>query len=190
MDTPAAPQSIGWLKDYDKALAESRNLKRPILIDVMKVPCRGCSKLDGVTFTDSQVISQIAERFVPLKLDLFADRKWVRPLNVFWTPTILFADRRGTIQYESLNYLPPPEFLDLLDIGEAMTRMRWAEYGRAFNLFGRVVERNANSAFAPEAIYRQGLVKFLQDSSNPALYDIWQPLFDRFPDSIWTKRIP
>lgn len=185
-----AHPSIDWLRNFDEALAESRNARKPVLIDICKAPCAGCEKLDKETFSNQVVSREISERFIAVKLDLFDDRRWVRPLNVFWTPTILFADRRGIVHYKSLNFLPPAEFVDLLDLGEAMTRMRWANYDRASELLAGIPNRNPDSPWAPEAIYRRGLVEYLQSNDNASMYEIWQELRDRFPDSIWTKRIP
>jgi hypothetical protein len=143
-----------------------------------------------VTYPDPAVAATIAARFVPVRLDLFRDRQAVRPLNVIWTPTLLFADRRGTVYYRSLNFLPPADFLDLLDVGEAETRLRWAEYDRAIALLAAVTERNPSGPFAPEAIYRRGIATYLKTHSNEAVYAIWREVQERFPDSLWARRIP
>jgi hypothetical protein len=143
-----------------------------------------------VTYPHPFVAAAVTERFVPVRLNLFHDRAAVRPLNVIWTPTILFADRRGTVHYRSLNYLPPADFLDLLDIGEANTRLRWGEYDHAIALLGAVTERNPDGPFAPEAIYWRGIVTYLKTRSNDAMYAIWREIEERFPDTIWARRIP
>jgi hypothetical protein len=132
----------------------------------------------------------VSERFVPLRLDLYADRSVVRPLNVIWTPTLLVADRRGTVHYRSLNYLPPADFLDMLDIGEANVRLRWAEYDRAIELLAAVPARHPAGPLAPEAIYWRGIAIYLKTHANDAMYAVWQEILDRYPDSIWARRIP
>ena len=143
-----------------------------------------------MTYPAAAVRAAIAARFVPLRLDLFADRAVVRPLNVIWTPTLLFADRRGTIHYRSLNFLPPADFLDLLDVGEANVRLRWAEYDRAIELLTAVADRNPDGPLAPEAIYHRGIATYLKTRSTPAMYAVWRELQERFPHSIWARRIP
>jgi hypothetical protein len=132
----------------------------------------------------------VTERFVPVRLDLFRDRAVVRQLNAIWTPTHLFADRRGTVHYRSLNFLPPADFLDLLDIGEASVRLRWGEYDRAIELLAAVTQRRPAAPLAPEAIYRRGIATYLKTRSNDEMYAIWQELLARFPGSIWAHRIP
>jgi len=110
---------------------------------------------------------------------------------VFWTPTILFADRSGKVRYTSPNFLPVPEFLDVLDIGEAMVGMRWREYDQAIDRLQDVVERSPNGPLTDEAIYWRGIAAYFRDgkSSRPARAE-WRELLERFPDSIWAIRIP
>lgn len=142
-----------------------------------------------MTYPHPAVRRAIVDRFVPLRLDLFADRDAVRPLNVVWTPTVLFADRRGTVHHRSLHFLPPADFLDLLDIGEASTRLRWAEYDRAIALLAAVTERDPAAPLAPEAIFLRGIATYLKTGDGGAMEAIWRELRDRFPDSIWTRRV-
>jgi hypothetical protein len=128
---------------------------------------------------------------VPLKLDLFkSPREIVRPLDVIWTPTILFADRRMSVHYRSLNFLPPRHFLTLLDIGEAEVNLRWSRTSQAIALLERAFERDPDGPFAAEALYRRGIATYLLTHSNPEMYAVWDTLREKFPESIWSARIP
>lgn len=134
---------------------------------------------------------EVSARFVPLKLHLFeSPRATVRPLDVIWTPTILFADRRLSAHYRSLNFLPPRHFLTLLDIGEAEVGLRWSRTQHAVDLLRGAYERDPDGPFAAEALYRQGIAIYLLTRSNPQMYAVWDILRGRFPDSIWAQRIP
>ena len=143
-----------------------------------------------MTYPDPAVRAAVNARFVPLRLDLYRDRAVVRPLNVIWTPTLLITGRRGIVHYHSVNFLPPADFLDLLDIGEANMRLRWAEYDRAISLLATVTDRRLDAPLAPEALYWRGIATYLKTRSNPAMYAVWGELRERFPDSIWARRIP
>ncbi len=143
-----------------------------------------------MTYPDPAVRQAIAARFVPLRLDLFADRAVVRPLNVIWTPTLLVADRRGMVHYRSVNFLPPADFLDVLDIGEANARLRWGEYDRAMELLAAVPARHPDGALTPEAIYWRGIAAYLKTRSNEDLDAIWAEIPERWPNSIWARHIP
>lgn len=133
----------------------------------------------------------MSARFVPLKLHLFeGPREAVRPLNVIWTPTILFADRRWTVHHQSINFLPPHHFLTLLDIGEAEVALRWSRPQQAIDLLAAAYERDPDGPFAAETLYRRGIATYLLSHSNPEMYAIWNILRERFPQSEWTARVP
>ncbi len=186
-----APSTINWRTDFAEATTRSRSERKPVVIDVYQDNCSGCDKLDEVTFADPTVIEAVTTRFVPLKLHLFQDREFTRANQVFWTPTILFADRSGKVRYTSVNFLPVPEFLDLLDIGEAMVGMRWKEYETAIARLQDVVDRSPNGALTAEAIYWRGIAAYFRDGKSPRSANTeWTELLERFPDSIWAKRVP
>ncbi len=180
-----------WLQDTQQARERALKERKTILIDVMKDHCRGCDKLDAVTYPDPEVASAVRSRFVPLKLNLFrSPRDVIRPLDVIWTPTILFTDRRGTVHYRSVNFLPPSLFLTLLDIGEANVDLRWSRTDHAINLLRGAYQRDPEGALAPEVLYHLGIATYLKTRSNTDLYGVWGVLRERFPKSIWTARIP
>ncbi len=144
-----------------------------------------------MTYPDAQIIEAVNQRFIPLKLDLFKDpREVVRPFNVIWTPTILFADRRGTVHYQSVNFLPPDLFLTLLDIGEANVDLHWSRTDHSIELLQGTYERDPNGLLAPEALYWWGIAVYLKTHSNDDMYRVWDVLRERFPQSIWTQRVP
>lgn len=144
-----------------------------------------------MTHPDSSVIDAVNKRFIPLKLDLFEDpRDVIRPLNVIWTPTILFADRRGTVHYRNVNFLPPKLYLTMLDIGEANVDMHWSRTDHAIGLLRESYERDPESLLAPEVLYWWGIALYLKTHSNDEMYGVWDVLRQRFPDSIWTQRVP
>ena len=189
--TTSTLSSITWLDDFAEAVTVARKQRKPILIDVYQDDCGGCDKLDDETFADPDVVREIAFRFVPLKLDLFQDREFTRQHQVFWTPTILIADHSGKVRYTSVNYLPPAEFRDILDIGEGLAAMRWKGYDKAIDLFTDVRDRTPEGPLTAEAIYWRGIAAYFRDGkSSTSANAEWNELLERFPDSIWAKRVP
>ena len=69
-----------------------------------------------------------------------------------------------------------------------MVLLRWAGYAQALDLLASIESRNPESPFVAEALYRQGLVAFLESGSSERLRANARTLADRFPDSEWTKR--
>jgi len=182
---------ITWLTDWDEATALARAQRMPIVVDVYQDNCGGCVRLEEETLADPVVAEEIARRFVPVKLHLFRDRAITRDWQIFWTPTVLFGDRSGKIRYTSINYLPPAEFLDVLDIGEAKVAMRWREYDTAIDRLRDVEARHPDGPLTAEALYWRGMVEYFRDGKNPAAARaVWAEIQERFPDSIWAKRQP
>lgn len=186
-----SPPTINWITDWNEAVAKARSGKKPILIDVYQDDCGGCVRLEQETLAARTVREQIADRFVPVKLHLFRDRAVTRSWGVFWTPTVLFGDRSGKIRYTSINYLPADDFLDVMDIGEAMVAMRWRDYEMSIFRLRDVEERHPDGSMTAEAIYWRGMAEYFRDGNNPATAKrVWADIRERFPDSIWAKRQP
>src|SRR5690625_2184740 len=114
----------------------------------------------------------------------------MRPLNVIWTPTLLFADRRGTVHYRSINFLQPRAFLTILDIGESQVDMRWTRCNTAIDWLRTAFERDPEGKLADEVMYWWGIAVYLKTRSNDEMYRFWDDLRERFPDSICTARVP
>jgi hypothetical protein len=144
-----------------------------------------------VTYPDPGVQQVLTDRLVLLKLDLFnSPRQQVRPLNVIWTPTLLFADRRGTVHYQNINFLPPREFLTMLDLGESHVDLRWTRTDQAIERLRSAYERDPDGVLADEVMYWWGIAVYLKTRSNPQMYEIWERMRAKFPDSIWSARVP
>jgi thioredoxin-related protein len=192
MNQPAPHvEPVAWMSDLAEAIREARAQRKPILIDVYKDDCHGCDRLDEETFADPEVAKQVTSRFIPLKLHLFRDREFSRQWQVFWTPTVLFADKSGKVRYTSPNFLPVPAFLDLLDIGEAEVAMRWKEHDKAIGLLTDLVQRSPDGPLTAEALYWRGIAAYFKEgNSRQAGEREWRELQERFPDSIWALRIP
>jgi hypothetical protein len=144
-----------------------------------------------VTYPDPDVQQVLTDRLVLLKLDLFnSPRQQVRPLNVIWTPTLLFADRRGSVHYQNVNFLPPREFLAMLDLGESHVDLRWTRTDQAIDRLKAALERDPDGPLADEVMYWWGIAVYLKTRSNPQMYEIWDRMREKFPDSIWSARVP
>jgi thiol:disulfide interchange protein DsbD len=65
---PHVPE-IPWLRDEPSAVAQARASGKALLVDFSAEWCAACKELDLHVFTDPAVKAEIAERFVPLKID-------------------------------------------------------------------------------------------------------------------------
>jgi hypothetical protein len=135
------------------------------------------------------VIEAVESRFVALRLDHKDPR--VRELHVAWLPTVLVADRRGVVHERNVNSVPPAEFLDVLDLGEAKARLREAGYDTAVARLEAALARRPDGPLHPELLFWLGIAGYYRGGHDGAARDrAWADLMARYPDSIWALRVP
>ena len=145
--------------------------------------------MDTVTYPDPAVAEAISRRFIPVLATTGTPAARAFPLRLLWLPTLVILDRRGAEHYRSVNALPPADLLDMLDIGEALVRMREAGYADAASLLASVETRRSDSPFAAEARYWSGVAAyFAAGRDRAAIAGVWSALRADFPGSPWSAR--
>lgn len=135
------------------------------------------------------VIDVVEARFVALRLD--HKDPHVRDLQVAWLPTILVADRRGVVHERNVNSVPPAEFLDVLDLGEAKARMREAGHDVAVARLEAALARRPDGPLHPELLFWLGIAGYYRGGHDGEARDrVWDDLMVRYPGSIWALRVP
>jgi thioredoxin:protein disulfide reductase len=115
-----ASTPIRWRTDEASAVAESRRLARPLLVDAWADWCAGCKLLDRNTWSDPRVRDEVEAHFVPLRLDVSAEgtaaEVRVRALEVTALPAVLICPPRGCdpAVRRSVGYLKAAEMLAFL----------------------------------------------------------------------------
>jgi thioredoxin:protein disulfide reductase len=121
-------QMIPWLHDEKLAVQQSRTTGKPLLIDFFAEWCAACKELDVHTWKDPVVAREVAERFVPLKIDATEESEendsLQKKYGVPGLPTVLMMacrDERppecavpGEGPTRVTGFLPPPEMLERL----------------------------------------------------------------------------
>lgn len=69
-NTAVAAGKITWLRTEESAFLEAKNTGKPILIDMWAEWCEACKKMDTSTFVDPNVVQELSQHWVTLKLDL------------------------------------------------------------------------------------------------------------------------
>ena len=122
---------IPWLHDEIAAVKQSRATGKPMLIDFGADWCAACKELDLHTWTDPVVAQEVAQKFVPLRIDATyetdANEKLMKKYGVPGLPTVLMvackdpqpacagpADGPTRIT----GFLEPPEMLERLRMAE------------------------------------------------------------------------
>ena len=131
----------------------------------------------------------MAARFIGLKLDHRDSH--VRELTVIWLPTLLITDHRGVIHYRNVNAVPPDDLLDVLDLGEAHVRLRWAKPDMAESILAGALARRDDGPLTPELLFWHAIAAYnMGDHDDDARDRIWARLLRDYPESIWAHRVP
>jgi thiol:disulfide interchange protein len=110
--TSHAASEVRWEHDWDRAFERARAEGKPVLVDFYADWCVWCKHLDSITFRDEKVAELLANRVVPLGINIDADvRPIIREYRIEAPPTIVVFDASGTELGRILGYLPPTGFL-------------------------------------------------------------------------------
>ena len=61
---------ILWLEDYDQALAQARQLKKPLMITIFMPGQDWCERMDKTTYVQPEVVRYVENTFVPVRLNI------------------------------------------------------------------------------------------------------------------------
>jgi tetratricopeptide (TPR) repeat protein len=112
---PAAPSAITWERDYAKAVQRAQAEKKLIVADMFTDWCVLCKKMDAETFSDPQLIKDIANKYVWLKLNTETEedgKRLQKDFAILTYPTTLVLDRDGEEVDRIGRFLPATEFTE------------------------------------------------------------------------------
>jgi len=109
---------VAWQPYSDHLLEETRNLKKPVIIDFLCHLVHPCRELEDITFHDSPVVNEAAGHFVMIKVDLTQSgnpvyESLLKQYEVKGVPTIVFLSPQGKEwpDLRLVDYLSPDQFL-------------------------------------------------------------------------------
>jgi len=111
----SAPQEgdVQWAGTWDAAFFRAKSEEKVVLVTFYADWCIWCKKLEDTTLADSSVVSFLAEKTVPVRLDVDgAGRELSDEYRVDGLPTVLILKNDGTELGRIPGYLPPEGFLE------------------------------------------------------------------------------
>jgi hypothetical protein len=141
-----------------------------------------------VTYPHEKVAEYISGHFAPWKVSYDTASRLLRRYNVVWTPTIIFADRKGTEHFRLTGFLPPEVFITYLAMGRAGVAWGSHNYPEAAELFDAVARDFPDSPLAPEAVYYRGVARVKATDDDAHLDQVVADLQRLYPDSEWLLR--
>jgi TolA-binding protein len=97
-------------------------------------------------------------------------------------------DASGKERWRIEGYLPKNEFRAQLELGLArmsFMEKRWAE---AEQKYDQVIERYAETAAAPEAVYWKGISRYKMTNDHTVLGGVAEELGAKYPESVWAQK--
>jgi hypothetical protein len=143
--------------------------------------------MDAVAYPDPSVIEFVTGNLVPLRIP--ADHPDLgRQFKVKWTPTLLILETDGTEQYRTLGFYPPKDLIPSLLIGMGKAFFNRPDRPKAREYFQRIIDEFPDSSLAPEAIYLNGVSKYIESHDVSNLIGIYDRLTSDYPGSPWVTR--
>ena len=185
-------KEINWFTEaqIEEALEASKTTLRPIFIDFWSPGCKGCAKMDAVSYEDDSVIRFLYERFICIKYNTKSPNTYLKKLTghapLLWSPTFVVLDYHLSEMRRIVGYLPPEELLAELTISEGLIELLHTNAHGAYLKFESVIDDFSETHAAPEALYWLGVAAFRRNGrSLKALIPKWQAIYDRYPQSVW-----
>ncbi|MCL2115061.1 MAG: thioredoxin family protein [Methanobrevibacter sp.] len=83
---------IQWNENYTSAILESKKTNKPMFVYFWASWCSYCKQLESETFTNLMVQREIAENYIPVKVDGDTYPELCSKYNVMGFPTLIIID--------------------------------------------------------------------------------------------------
>jgi uncharacterized protein YyaL (SSP411 family) len=103
---PNRAAEIAWRPFGEKAFQEAQVADKPVLLAISAVWCHWCHVMDETSYSDPEVIRQINERYVPIRVDNDERPDVNRRYNMGGWPSTVFLTPDGEIVHGG-TYVPP-----------------------------------------------------------------------------------
>lgn len=177
----------------EEAFALAKAERRPLLIDFWADGCKGCQRMDTVTYENEQVRDYLDQHYVLVKFNVkevtkaFTTKYLTRAL--IWTPAFFMYTPEGDVLREATGYLPPHQFLPELTIGRALLAIRRGKAADAIPLLSGLITGELPPALHQEVLYWLGVAAFFAEGKSfEALAPYWRELRATWPGTLWAER--
>jgi thioredoxin-related protein len=118
-------EKIAW-QEFDNGISLASTQQKYVLMDVYTTWCGWCKKMDSEVYTNEEVSSLIADRFIPIKLDAeghktvhfkgntYTERELASFLGVEGYPTTVILSPTQDVTTLEAGYFEPGKFVKFL----------------------------------------------------------------------------
>lgn len=136
--------------DFGTLLARAAKSNKGVALVFEQAVCAGCAELHEKKFRNAALSKALTNQFEVARLDIWgkraikdfrnqasSDSLLAKSLNIRYTPTIVFFDRRGTEILRLESYLTPEHFGDLITYATTDARKRYASFQEYLGYLGQ-----------------------------------------------------
>jgi thiol-disulfide isomerase/thioredoxin len=179
--------------DVEIAFETAKKNRLPVLVDFWSEGCKGCKKMELVTYANELITGYIQTNFVFVKFNtahkLYSFRNTYLSSAHLWTPCFIVFSNDGSEVRKISGYLPPRQFINEMELGRAMACLRKAQSEEALAVLENLIRVSGDDAITQEALYWAGVCAFYADKKNlGALISFWEKLLELYPTSNWAER--
>lgn len=179
--------------NVDTAFEAARNTRLPVLVDFWSEGCKGCKKMEEVTYPDSRIRQYLAAHFVFVKYNTANRQPGFKNTYItgphLWTPAFIVFANDGSEVRKVSGYLPPGQFIDEMELGRAMAAIRKAKSPEAIAILEQLYANSENGSIKQEALYWLGVSAFYANKKSVShLVPYWEKLMSEYPGSAWADR--
>jgi len=141
-----------------------------------------------VTYSDECVAEALNRHFVPVQVDYEKAAKLVDQYQAIWTPSLNVVDARERRVFHAEGWLPPAEFLAMLQTARGQFSLPSKKFDDAAAHFQAVFDKYPFSPYAPQALYYRGVSRYLSSHKVEELKEDWIMLQRFYPASAWSVK--
>jgi YHS domain-containing protein/thioredoxin-related protein len=115
MDTRAnAQQEIIWETNFERAITQANTLNRPLFLHFYGDNCPPCKLMETNVFKNGQVINQMNQSFVPLKIKVSEQTQLAKKYSIQVIPTDIVLTQDGRLIHRRQGGIATERFLEYL----------------------------------------------------------------------------
>jgi thioredoxin-related protein len=176
--------------EAEKAFQLAKQKQLPVLVDFWAPGCKGCKKMDIITYQSLEIQKYVSSNFQFVKYDITnRSAPKLQSSPILWTPTFIVFANDGSEIRKITGYLNEQSFVIEMEIGRALSYLRKAQPQTSLQILEKLMAETANKSLLPEVLYWAGVSSFFLNKRNAdSLVPFWQLLLGEYPESVWAQR--